>query len=78
MLCEFPGRRFLIEKVIPYSKSTVRKELTIKKANISTRNFPENVATLQKKWNIKDGGDHYLFFITVEKNQKVVLVCSKV
>lgn len=78
MLCEFPGRRFLIEKVISYSKSTVRKELTIKKANISTRNFPENVATLQKKWNIKDGGDHYLFFITVEKNQKVVLVCSKV
>ena len=56
-LVDFPGRTFLIEKVIPYSKSEIRDALTFKKANIATRNFLESVATLRKKWKIADGGD---------------------
>lgn len=77
-LIEFPGRRFRIERILPYQKSILKKELNIKKANITTRNFPESVAVLRKKWKIKDGGDIYLFFTTLEDDQKAVLVCKKI
>lgn len=77
-LIDFPGRRFLIEEVIPYSKSEMKKALTFKKANISIRNFPESVEQLRKKWKIQDGGDRYLFFVTNMEGEKVMLRCSKV
>ena len=77
-LYEFPGRRFTIEKIIPYTKARIRKELVISKANITIRNFPESVAKLRKKWGIKEGGDDYLFFTTLENEQKVIIRCSRV
>lgn len=77
-LTTFPGRSFLIEKIVPYTKSEMRAALTFKKANIATRNFPESVETLRKKWKISDGGDVYLFFVTNVENKKEMLVCSKI
>ncbi len=77
-LQDFPGRRFLIEEVVPYTKTDMRKALHFKKANLSIRNFPESVAVLRKKWKIADGGDKYLFFITDLNDKKQMLVCSKV
>lgn len=77
-LNDFPGRRFLIEEVVPYSKAQIKKALNFKKANISIRNFPESVEKLRKKWKIQDGGDTYLFFVTVEDGQKQMIICSKV
>ena len=76
-LIDFPGRRFKIERVLPYNKKEMRN-LGIKKANISIRNFKESVATLRKKWKIKDGGDIYLFFTTNQLDEQVVLVCSAI
>lgn len=77
-LKDFPGRSFVIESVIPYTKSEMRSALNFKKANITTRNFPESVATLRKKWKIADGGNVYLFFVTNSENKKEMLICSKV
>lgn len=77
-LVDFPGRSFMIESMVPYTKSEMRSALTFEKANITTRNFPESVATLRKKWKIADGGDVYLFFVTNVDGKKVMLVCSKV
>ncbi|MBE9490028.1 MAG: class I SAM-dependent methyltransferase, partial [Bacteroidetes bacterium] len=77
-LKDFPGRRFIIKNVIPYHKKEIKDFLKNKKANIATRNFPESVSTIRKKWGIKDGGSKYLFFTTLENNQKVILDCSKV
>jgi len=77
-LIDFPGRRFLIEKIIPYSKAEMRSAINFKKANIATRNFPESVETLRKKWKIGDGGDTYLFFVTNFEGKKAMLVCSKI
>ena len=77
-LIDFPGRRFLVEEVVPYSKSQIKKSLNFKKANISIRNFPESVETLRKKWKIQDGGDRYLFFVTNMEGEKVMLICSKI
>ena len=48
-----------------------------KKANITTRNFPETVENIRKKWKIKEGGDCYCFFTTNQNNDKIVLLCTK-
>lgn len=77
-LVDFPGRSFAIEKVVPYTKSEMRSALTFKKANITTRNFPESVVTIRKKWKIADGGDEYLFFVTDLENKKEMIVCRKI
>ncbi len=77
-LIDFPGRRFSIEQTVPYSKKQMRAALNFKKANIATRNFPESVETLRKKWKIADGGEIYLFFETNLDDKKEMLICSKV
>ena len=77
-LVEFPGRRFEIEAIVPYNKAEMRRGITFDKANITTRNFPESVQQLRKKWKIKDGGTIYLFFTTVENDKKMMLICSKI
>ncbi|MEY8849319.1 class I SAM-dependent methyltransferase [Psychroserpens sp. XS_ASV72] len=76
-LIDFPGRRFKIESVLPYQKKILKKNLP-NKANLTTRNFPENVQVLRKKFSIKDGGNTYLFFTTSIENNKIVVLCSKV
>lgn len=76
-LIDFPGRVFQIENVIGYTKNEMKQALENKKANITTRNFPDPVETIRKKWKIKDGGDLYCFFTTDINNHKIVLLCSK-
>ncbi|MCG9792569.1 THUMP-like domain-containing protein [Flavobacterium algicola] len=77
-LIDFPGRRFEIHKVVPYNKSEIKTELSNTKSNITTRNFPETVENIRKKWKIKDGGTTYSFFTTIENNDKIVLICNKI
>lgn len=77
-LIDFPGRRFSIEQTVPYSKKQMRTALNFGKANIATRNFPESVETLRKKWKIADGGDVYLFFVTNLEEKKEMIRCSKI
>ncbi|WP_297332183.1 class I SAM-dependent methyltransferase [Flavobacterium sp.] len=76
-LIDFPGRRFIIDGVLPYGKKEM-KSLEGQKLNITTRNFPVAVAELRKKWKLKDGGDRYAFFTTNLNNDKIVLLCSKI
>jgi len=71
-LIDFPGRRFEIIKVMPYNRKEMRSFLK-SKANVSIRNFPESVAQIRKKWKIKDGGMDYLFFTSLENNERVVI-----
>jgi hypothetical protein len=76
-LISFPGRIFKIENSILYSKTEMKQFLENQKANITTRNFPETVESIRKKWKIKEGGNLYCFFTTDENNTKIVLICSK-
>lgn len=73
---DFPGRRFKIDNILPFSKKSISKT-GIKKANITTRNFPLSVSEIRKKLKLKDGGAVYLFFTTDLNNVKIVLICSK-
>lgn len=76
-LIEFPGRRFKVENVLRYNKK-VLVGLNIKKANITTRNFPKRVADIRKKHKIKEGGGVYLFFTKNFEGQLIVIICSRV
>lgn len=76
-LRDFPGRIFEILKVLPASRKKIKRELNLDKANITTRNFPESVASLRKQYKIREGGDHYIFFTTAGQEEKVVLICKK-
>ena len=76
-LIDFPGRRFKIEKLLPYNKKLLKKELMYMKANISARNFPESVDQIKRKLHIKDGGNDFLFFTTSIIKNKVIIMCSK-
>lgn len=74
----FPGRTFEIQESIPYNKKEMKSFLENKQANITTRNFPDSVESIRKKWNIKDGGNTYCFFTTDMNNDKIVLICTKI
>lgn len=77
-LIDFPGRRFEIQKIIPFHKKIFKKELNLSKANITTRNFPVSVSAIRKKLTIKDGGSDYLFATTLQSDNKVLIHCRKV
>jgi 16S rRNA G966 N2-methylase RsmD len=77
-LISFPGRSFEVTNNIPYSKIEMKTNLENTKANITTRNFPDTVENIRKKWKIKEGGNVYVFFTTDENNNKIVLICTKI
>lgn len=77
-LIDFPGRVFEIQHAIPYSKKEIKIHLENSKQNITTRNFPETVELIRKKWKIKEGGNSYSFFTTDMNNDKIVLICTKI
>jgi hypothetical protein len=56
----------------------MKAHLENQKANITTRNFPDTVENLRKKWKIKEGGERYCFFTTTITNEKKVLLCTKI
>ncbi|WP_317129265.1 class I SAM-dependent methyltransferase [Maribacter algarum] len=76
-LIDFPGRRFKLLKLVAYGKKNV-KNLNLTKANITTRNFPESVDGIRKKFKIKEGGSSFLFFFKDMDNTSQVALCDKV
>lgn len=76
-LIDFPGRRFEIVAIVPYSKKAL-SALQLTKANVTSRNFPISVPELRKKHRIKDGGDSYIFFTTDMEGKRIVIVSKKV
>jgi hypothetical protein len=71
----FPGRCFEIQEVLPYNKTTMK---SFEKSTflVISRTFPLNVKDLRKRWKIKDGGNKYLIFTTLQNGDKAVLSCK--
>ncbi|APG64167.1 SAM-dependent methyltransferase [Tenacibaculum todarodis] len=74
-LIDFPGRVFKIESISSYDKKQLKK---IKKANITTRNFPKMVSEIRKETKIKDGGNLYLFFTKNIDEKLIVIYCEQI
>lgn len=77
-LVDFPGRSFQVVDIKEYKPNELKKYFKSKKANITTRNFPDSVENIRKKFKIKDGGSDYIFFTTNMREEKIVLFCKKV
>lgn len=75
---DFQGRRFEIVQEIPFQKQELKKHIEHQKMHVTTRNFPLKAEDLKKKFKIKDGGNRYAFFTTNLKNEKIVLLCTKI
>lgn len=76
----FFGRSFKIVESFPFSKSTLKsylKKKGIVKANINKRNFPINEAEIAKQFDLKTGGDEYLFFTQNNQGEKLFFHCRK-
>ena len=76
----FFGRSFKIIESFPFSKRIVKSYLKnngIAKANISKRNFPINEAEIAKQFDLKTGGDEYLFFTQNNQGEKLFFHCRK-
>ena len=75
---DFPGRCFVIEKMISMNKRELREALAgTRQANIAVRNFPLSVAELRKRLKLQDGGDTYIFATTVADKGHQLLICHK-
>lgn len=72
----FPGRCFRVEEVLPCSKKALAR-FKKSKANITTRNFPHSVAYIREKYQIRDGGEVFLFFCKDYQEKLVCIQASK-
>ena len=75
---DFPGRRFVIERVTTMNKRDLKEALSgINRANIAVRNFPMTVAELRKRLRVQDGGDVFIFATTVANQGHRLFICRK-
>lgn len=75
---DFPGRRFIIDKVTTMNKRELKETLSgINRANIAVRNFPMTVAELRKRLRLQEGGDVFIFATTVANQGHCLFVCRK-
>lgn len=74
---DFPGRHFVINSVSGMNKKELRQSLsTIKKANITTRNFPLQAEELRRRLKLKDGGSTYIFATTIADGSHRLIICE--
>lgn len=69
LVADFPGRIFEVTALRPDA-------IPGKKANVVTRNFPEDAASLKKKLRLADGGESYVLAFTGPHSRHVV-VCKR-
>lgn len=75
----FPGRKFLVNKVISPNKKEIKAHFKdIEQANIAIRNYPFSVADIRKQTKLKEGGTDYIFATTLANEKKVLILCQKV
>lgn len=78
LVSDFPGRIFRVKSVCKYSKKEVVKHCPSKKANVTTRNFPDSVALVRKKLQLKDGGEDYIFCTQTQTYKALIIITEKV
>ncbi len=74
---EFPGKIYVVEECIPFSKKTI-KEVASKypKADLTARNFPMDTNAVKKLSGIKDGGEKHIFATTLNSGEKIIIIAS--
>ena len=75
---DFPGRTFAVQNVCKPDTKTLKNLLPTLKANLTVRNFPQSVAELRKKLNLREGGTVYILATTLLNGDKRLLITYKV
>lgn len=75
---DFPGKCYLIVQTIPYKKKELNETIYGTAAHVVTRNFPETVAQLRKKWRISEGEGQSCFFVKDNQEQLCVIKAKKI
>ena len=74
---EFPGKIYLVEECIPFSKKTIREVASkYPKADLTARNFPLDTNAVKKLSGIKDGGEKHIFATTLNSGEKIIIIAS--
>jgi hypothetical protein len=72
------GRTFIIKERIAYKPKLIKAFFntnSIKKANVTIRNFRETTAQLRERFKLNDGGEDYLFFTTDQDQNAWMFHC---
>ena len=77
LISNFPGRVFKTTNTLDYNEKSV-KALGLKKANITTRNFPDSIEQIKKRLKITDGGNVYIFATRDLNDRPVLIICEKI
>ena len=76
LIKDFPGKIYMVDQFFQPNKKLIKKHLSDKKVSVKTRNYPDSVSAIRKKYNLKDGNEAFVFFCQVEGKYTVVL-CQK-
>lgn len=74
---DFPGRQFRLLRVIPFDKRNMGVLMKCR-ANVATRNFPLTASQLQQRLKISDGGQRYLYGVTLADSSRVILDLDRI
>ena len=75
----FPGRVLQVQQWLKPSSREARAVLTaLGRANVCTRNYPETVDTLRRRFRLKEGGDRYLYGLTAASGERWLALCRRV
>jgi len=74
----FPGKRYKIDAVIPYSSKYIKRFVKEYPAvSVSVRNFPISAAALRAKLKVKEGDAVKLFGVTLKSGDQALLVMHR-
>ncbi|MEG0011287.1 MAG: hypothetical protein RR706_03880 [Muribaculaceae bacterium] len=75
---KFPGREFRIEQIIPFKDKAIKRfHEEYPQINVSVRNFKLSANQLKDRLRVRDGGDKYLFGVTLEDDSMALIVATK-
>lgn len=78
LLNDFPGRKFVIEEVVPFKDREVKNlAKRFNQMNVATRNFRLKAEELKHRLKVRDGGDIYLFATILSGGEQVLIITSK-
>lgn len=76
-LQDFQGRIFKIETEIPLKYKQFKKQHALSHANVISRNHPLKASEIEKRLQLKPGGDAYILAFQQEKSKKALL-CQRI
>lgn len=74
----FPGRTFALRTISKPDANQLKQAVPDGKANLTVRNFPQTVAELRKKLNVREGGAVYILATTLLNGDKRLLITEKI